>query len=79
MVLCNEIIKVPEEKEDLVMCVSQTVNRRPPLSHTFKAEMAVGQLQHKASFRLLSGLREFLTETVLSAAVATLVTPSGHF
>lgn len=79
MLLYNEIIKVPEEKEDLVMCVSQTANQRPPLSHTFKAEMAEGQLQHKASFILLSDLHEFLTETVLSAAVATLVTPSGHF
>lgn len=79
MVLYNEIIKVPEEKEELVMCVSQTVNQRPPLSHTFKAEMAEGQLQHETSFTLLSDLHVFLTETVLSAAVATLITPSGHF
>lgn len=58
------------------MCVSQTLNQRPHLSHTFKAEMAEGQLQHKASFTRFADLHGFITDTVLS--VATLVTPSGH-
>lgn len=77
MVLYNAIIKEPEEKEDLVMCVSQMLNQRPHLRHTFKPEMVEGQLRHKASFTRLADVHGFITDTVLS--VATLVIPSGHF